>query len=95
MKWENKALNYAYRKSLKNFVKNELLRYSGTINTLNTLIEAACKINNNWYKRNMKKKKKYNPNYKRIRKERNRKNHFKKYENLIKLDITQQKELLL
>jgi len=58
------------------------------MDTLETLIEAACKINNNWYKRNMKKKEKYNLNYKRIGKKRNCKNHFKRYENLIKLDAT-------
>lgn len=36
----------------------------------------------------MEKKGKYNSNYKKIGKERNRKNHFKRYGNLIKLDAT-------
>ena len=56
------------------------------MDTLKTLIEAACKIDNNWYKRNMEKKGKYNPNYKKMGKGRNCRNHFKGYGDLMKLD---------
>ena len=47
MEWGDKALNYVYRKGLKDFVKDKLLRYSSIMDTFETLIEAACKINNN------------------------------------------------
>lgn len=87
MEWEDKALNYVYRKGLKDFVKDKLFRYSGIMDTLKTLIKAACKINNNWYKCNMKKKGKYNSNYKKMGKGRNRKNHFKGYGNLMEFNI--------
>jgi len=43
-------------------------------------VEAACKIDNNWYERSMEKKGKYNPNYKRIGEEgfRRKNNHLHK-----------------
>lgn len=91
--WGDEALSYAYRKGLKDFVKDELLRYSGTTDTLETLIEAACKIDNDWYERNMEKKGKYDPNYKRMGEGRNRGNHSKGYGDPMELDATQRKEL--
>ena len=94
IEWGDEALSYAYRKGLKDFVKDELLRYSGTMDTLKTLIKAACKIDNDWYKRNMEKKGKYDLNYKRMGEGRNRGNNSKGYGDLIKLDATQRRELL-
>ena len=45
-----------FRKGLKNNVKNELLRYKGIINSINSLIYALIKVDNKLYKRVIKKK---------------------------------------
>ena len=43
-------------KGLKNNVKNELLRYGGIINSINSLICALIKVDNKLYKRAIEKK---------------------------------------
>jgi hypothetical protein len=64
--WGDEALRYAYRKGLKDFVKDELLRTGQKTDTLETLITAACEIDNAWYERSMEKKGKYDPDYRRM-----------------------------
>jgi hypothetical protein len=63
--WGDEALCFQYRKGLKDFVKDELVRYPGETSTLEKLIDAACEIDNRWYERSMEKKGKFDPNYKR------------------------------
>ena len=64
--WGDEALKFQYRKGLKDFVKDELIRYSGSTDSFEDLIKAACEIDNQWYERNMEKKGKYDPNYRRM-----------------------------
>jgi hypothetical protein len=64
--WGDEALRYQYRKGLKDFVKDELLRTGQKTDTLENLIAAACEIDNAWYERSMEKKGKYDPDYKRM-----------------------------
>lgn len=64
--WGDEALRYQYRKGLKDFVKDELLRTGQKTDTLETLIAAACEIDNAWYERGMEKKGKYDPDYRRM-----------------------------
>jgi hypothetical protein len=70
--WGDEALRYQYRKGLKDFVKDELLRTGHSTDTLESLITAACEIDNAWYERSMEKKGKYDPDYKRMGEGRNR-----------------------
>lgn len=92
--WGDEALSYAYRKGLKDFVKDELVRHGGTIENLEQLIEAACKIDNDWYERSMEKKGKYDPNYRRMGEGRNRgNNHPRNYGDPMEIDATQRREL--
>ena len=64
--WGDEALRYQYRKGLKDFVKDELLRTAHDTSTLENLIAAACEIDNAWYERSMERKGKYDPDYKRM-----------------------------
>jgi Retrotransposon gag protein/Zinc knuckle len=63
--WGDASLRYQYKRGLKDSVKDELLRYGGDTDTLASLIEAACKIDNDWYERSMERKGKFDPNYRR------------------------------
>src|SRR4051794_7914870 len=63
--WGDDALRFLYRKNLKDFLKDELLRSGREIRTLEELAEEACKIDNMWYERSMERKGKYDPDYKR------------------------------
>jgi hypothetical protein len=45
-----------FRRSLKDRVKDELIRYGGNIESINNLIEALTEIDNKLYKRSLKKK---------------------------------------
>ena len=64
--WGDEALRYQYRKGLKDFVKDELLRTGHSTETLEELIQAACEIDNAWYERSMERKGKYDPDYRRM-----------------------------
>lgn len=55
-KWSDNALMTMFRRSLKNFLKDEILRDDRTPQKFTKFIQQAVKIDDQWYKRNMKKK---------------------------------------
>lgn len=63
--WGDEALRFWYRRGLKDFIKDELLRHGSTTDTLEELVTAVCEIDNAWYERSMEKKGKYDPHYRR------------------------------
>jgi hypothetical protein len=95
--WDDEALSHQYYKGLKEFVKDELLRTGHKTNSLGTLIQAACEIDNAWYERSMEKKGKYDPDYKRmgegrtrVSRNQNNRSQYRGYGDPMELDATQQ-----
>lgn len=54
--WNDEALTTMFRRGLKENVKDELMRYGGTVDTLDKLIEAAVELDDKLYQRAMEKK---------------------------------------
>jgi hypothetical protein len=83
-------LRYQYRKGLKDFVKDKLLRTGHSTSTLEELIAAACEIDNAWYERSMERKGKYDPDYKRMGEGRQRtwRNNHRDRGDLMEIDAT-------
>ena len=54
--WDDDALCTIYRKGLKDNVKDKLMRYGGTTDTMDTLIEAAIELHDKLYERSMEKR---------------------------------------
>jgi hypothetical protein len=59
--WDTNALMTMFRRGLKENVKDELMRNSGIINSLDILIRTAIDIDDKLYERAMEKKHNFNP----------------------------------
>jgi hypothetical protein len=59
--WDNNALMTMFRRGLKENVKDELIRNSGIISSLDILIRTAIDIDDKLYERAIEKKHNFNP----------------------------------